>query len=181
MKITYHAAASQDGFIARDNGDVSWLDDMNLSPEETGLAEFFADIDGLVMGRKTYDFVRSYGSWPYEDKPGWVCTHNEIAVLEGATLRVASDIDIVLSQAAGLNLHHLWLVGGGQLASSFLDRGLITHVSIAEMPIRLGQGIPLFSKHRLSEIDCVERQVVDKGKFRLVELTLLPKRDDTNP
>lgn len=180
MKITYHAAASRDGFIARADGDVSWLDAMNLSPEETGLAEFFAGIDGLVMGRKTYDFILSYGSWPYEDKPSWVCTHSEIEVLEGATLRVASDVDTVLSQAAGLNLQHLWLVGGGQLASSFLERGLITHVRIAEMPIRLAQGIPLLSKHRLSEIDCAERQVVDKGKFRQIELTLMPKGDDTN-
>jgi dihydrofolate reductase len=64
MKITYYVATSQDGFIARDDGDVSWLDDMNIDVKETGLGDFFASIDGLVMGRKTYDFVVDYGMWP---------------------------------------------------------------------------------------------------------------------
>ena len=55
MKITYYVATSQDGFIAREDGDVSWLDDVNIDVNETGIIEFFASIDGLVMGRKTYD------------------------------------------------------------------------------------------------------------------------------
>ena len=57
MKITYATATSLDGFIAREDGDVSWLDDMNIDEDETGLETFFPSIDGLVMGRKTYDFI----------------------------------------------------------------------------------------------------------------------------
>ena len=86
MRITYSVAASVDGFIAREDGDVSWLDEMNIDSNGTGLEEFFRSIGGLVMGRKTYDFVFNYGSWPYEDKPTWVCTHSDIEPLEGANL-----------------------------------------------------------------------------------------------
>ena len=57
MKITYYVATSLDGFIAKEDGDVSWLDDMNIDVKHTGLEDFFAGIDGLVMGRNTYDFV----------------------------------------------------------------------------------------------------------------------------
>lgn len=176
MKITYSAAASADGFIARDNGDVSWLDEMNIDPKETGLDEFFRSIDGLVMGRKTYDFVFNYGSWPYEDKPTWVCTHSDLEPLEGANLMVAGDIDDVIRQATSKGIQHLWLVGGGRLASSFLTKGLITHLSIAEMPIKLGAGIPLFSDHRLEEIVFEERNDIPKGLFKQIEVTI--KRGD---
>lgn len=92
MKITYSAAASLDGFIAREDGDVSWLDEMDIGTNDTGLEEFFGTIDGLVMGRKTYDFVFNYGSWPYEDKPTWVCTHSDLEPLEGANLIIADAI-----------------------------------------------------------------------------------------
>ena len=74
MKITYSAAMSRDGFIAREDGDVSWLEQSGVEPKEAGLDELFDSIDGLVMGRKTYDFVLQYGSWPYGDKAAWVCT-----------------------------------------------------------------------------------------------------------
>ncbi len=172
MKITYAAAASVDGFIARENGDVSWLDAMNIDPNETGLEKFFHSIGGLVMGRKTYDFVFNYGAWPYEDKPTWVCTRSDLIPLEGANLTVVASIDDVLSQAATLGIKHLWLVGGGQLASSFLAKGLLTHLSISEMPVELGTGIPLFSNHRLEEIANEARNVIPKAQFRQIEVTI---------
>ena len=172
MKITYSAAASRDGFIAREDGDVSWLDEMKIDSADTGLSEFFAAIDGLVMGRKSYDFVFNYGSWPYESKPAWVCTHREIQKLDGANLMVSDEIDQVLGDATARGLQHLWLLGGGQLASAFLSRGLITHISIAEMPIELGAGIPLFADHQLDEIKAVERKVIEKKGFRQIELVI---------
>ncbi len=180
MRITYSAAASLDGFIAREDGDVSWLDELNIGSNESELAEFFRGIDGLVMGRKTYDFVYNYGSWPYEDKPSWVCTHSSLERLAGANLHVAEDIDAVMSEAASMGMKHLWLVGGGRLASSFLAKGLITHLSISEMPIKLGSGIPLFSAHNLDDIACEERTIIEKDRFRRIEITIKRNRDRTS-
>ena len=172
MKVTYHVAASRDGFIARADGDVSWLDEMDIDADETGLEEFFAAVDGLVMGRKTYDFVFDYGSWPYGDKPAWVCTSREIQPLNGANLIVAGNVDDVISGAVGRNCKHLWLVGGGRLASALLADGLISNVTISEMPIDLGSGIPLFSDHRLEDLAVRERNVFRKTGFRQIEIVV---------
>ncbi|MEO1391666.1 MAG: dihydrofolate reductase family protein [Cyanobacteria bacterium J06634_5] len=172
MKITYAAATSLDGFIARENGEVSWLDEMNIDENETGLEAFFSSIDGLVMGRNTYDFVFNYDSWPYEDKPTWVCTHRTLQTLDGANLIIVEDIDDVISGAVKKGLEHLWLVGGGRLASAFLAKGLITNVSISEMPIKLKSGIPLFSEHILEKILAEERNVIQKNGFRQIEIVI---------
>lgn len=180
MKITYAAATSLDGFIARENGDVSWLEEMNIDKPETGLEEFFASIDGLAMGRNTYDFIFNYGSWPYEDKPTWVCTQSSLQPLDGANLIVVEDIDDVVSGAATQGLKHLWLVGGGRLASSFLTKGLITHVSISEMPITLESGIPLFSDHKLEDIIATKRNVIEKSGFRQIEIVIKSSLDITD-
>ncbi len=172
MRITYAAAISLDGFIAKEDGDVSWLDDLNIDMSETGLDEFFASIDGLVMGRRTYDFVFNYGAWPYEDKPSWVCTSQDVQRMEGANLRVARGIDEVIASASSSGLEHLWLLGGGRLASSFLDRGLITNLSLSEMPIELGAGIPLFAEHSLEDIGIRAREIVQKTGFRQMEIVI---------
>ena len=174
MKITYSAAASLDGFIAKENGDVSWLDDMNIDPGESGLEEFFASVDGLVMGRKTYDFVFNYGSWPYEDKLTWVCTHRDLQPLPGANLVVVSEIADFITGAKSKGCQHLWLLGGGVLASTFLEKGWLTHISISEMPIELGTGIPLFAHHKLGDIPFKNKEIITKKGFNQIEMDLKP-------
>lgn len=172
MKITYYAATSLDGFIAREDGDVSWLDDMNIDMDDTGYDNFFAGIDGLVMGRNTYDFVFNYGSWPYEDKPTWVCTSRDLEILEGANLKIVKTADDAVKQAESKGLKHLWLVGGGKLASSFLEKGLLTHLSISEMPVKLESGIPLFSDHKLEQLSAEKTERFQKKGFKQVEIAL---------
>ncbi len=172
MKITYLTAVSQDGFIARENGDVSWLEELDIDNSQTGLEDFFASVDGLVMGRNTYDFVFNYGTWPYEDKLSWVCTHHPLQALGGANLKVVETVEEVMHGARSHSVNHLWLVGGGKLASSFLNPNLITHLSISEMPIQLGSGIPLFSDHHLDDIEFEGQAVSDKGGFRQLEFVI---------
>ena len=172
MRITYSVAASRDGFIARKDGDVSWLDEQGIATEDTGLAEFFSAVDGLIMGRKTYDFVFDYGMWPYENKLTWVLTSRALQKLDGANLQVSRSIDDVISAAEQQSLQHLWLLGGGQLASAFLDKQLLSHVSIAEMPIELGEGIPLFARHSLDDLPCIDKSVQEKKGFRQLDMLL---------
>ena len=172
MKITYYAATSLDGFIAREDGDVSWLDDLNIDMADTGYDDFFASIDGLAMGRNTYDFVFNYGSWPYGDKPTWVCTSSELETLEGANLKIVKTADDVVKEARSKGLKHLWLVGGGKLASSFLEKGLLTHLSISEMPVKLESGIPLFANHKLENLSAKKTEIFPKKGFKRVEIAL---------
>ncbi|HBE67704.1 MAG TPA: dihydrofolate reductase [Planctomycetaceae bacterium] len=164
--ITYFVAASRDGFIAREDGDVSWLDEMDITPEDSGIGEFMSSIDGLIMGRKTYDFVFDYGTWPYGALPTWVFTNNPLESLPGANLKTTASSQDLLQDVQRNELNDLWLVGGGQLASSFLSEGLIDVISISEMPITLGKGIALFARHKLEDIETAQEEIVDKPGFR---------------
>ncbi len=158
MKVTYYVASSLDGYIAKEDGDVSWLEELGISMEETGYDEFFATVDALVMGRKTYDFIYDFGSWPYGDKPTWVCTSSSFNVIDGCNLQNASNPKDVKKEAEDLGTKHLWLVGGGALAGSFIKNKLLTHLSISQMPIILGGGIRLFGE--IGEPVKVKRQHV---------------------
>jgi len=156
LKITYYVASSLDGYIAKEDGDVSWLDDLGISMEETGYEEFIASVDGVVMGRNTYEFILNYGSWPYGDLPTWVCTRRELDLIEGCNLQNATQPINVKKEAEGLGLKHLWLVGGGKLASSFISKKILTHLSVSQMPLILGGGIKLFGN--LDEPVKIKRQ-----------------------
>lgn len=172
MKITYYCAMSEDGFIARKDGDVSWLDDMNADESESNYDAFFASVDGLAMGRGTYDFIYNYGSWPYGDIPTWVFTSKSLKPLEGANLNLVQTVDDFLLAANAEKMNHVWLVGGGKLASSFLDRGLLTHLSITEAPVELNEGIPLFSDHKLGNIESVRTHSIQKQGCKQIEMVL---------
>jgi dihydrofolate reductase len=144
MKTTYYVASSLDGYIAKEDGDVSWLEELNISMEDAGYDEFYSTVDALVMGRKTYEMIVSFGKWPYGDKPVWVCSSNSITPIEGSNLQAGNTPEEVYKAANEMNIKHLWLVGGGSLASSFLVNNLLTNISLSLMPIILGGGIKLF-------------------------------------
>ena len=152
MKVTYYVASSIDGYIAKDDGDVSWLDELNISMESSGYEEFFATVDALVMGRKTYEIISNFGSWPYGNKPSWICSKNKINVIEGINLQKSTSPEDVINEAQKMSITHLWLVGGGILATYFINHSLLTNISVAQMPIILGEGIHLFGPSKQSNI-----------------------------
>lgn len=168
MKVTYYVASSLDGYIAKEDGDVSWLDELEMSIEESGYEDYFATVDALVMGRKTYKFLYDYGAWPYGNKPIWVCSSSSIDVVDGCNLQNASNPNDVAVEANELGIDHLWLVGGGVLAAAFIKNKLLTHLIISQMPIILGSGIKLFAE--LEEPIKVRRQRVHEPKLGFSQL-----------
>ena len=149
MKRVYYVAASLDGFIADVDHQVEWLDQLNIDHQSTGYEEFFEKVDGLLMGRRTYDFVYDYGQWHYEDRPTWVCSHRPIPKMDGCNLQSERMPDAAVRQAEQRGIETLWVVGGGQLVSTLIEQQLLTHISVSVMPVLLGAGIPLV--HSLSE------------------------------
>jgi len=144
MDVTYYVAASLDGFIADSDGGVGWLEDAGIPIEQSGCAEFSDTVDGLVVGRKTYDQVCGFGAWPYGDKPTWVCSTQSVVPVPGCNMQRPAPPDEVVARARDAGLKHLWVLGGGVLAGSMLREGLLTRISVATMPIVLGKGIGLF-------------------------------------
>ena len=147
--ITYYVAASMDGFIADAEGSVDWLPEGD--PQDYGYTEFYAAVEALVMGRRTYDQVLEFGQWPYSGKTTYVFT-NHAPAENPYGVRFVSDtepeefIHTNASEYSGT----IWLVGGGNLADQFRRAGLIDEYLVHVMPTILGRGIPLFSPHRHS-------------------------------
>lgn len=137
-------ATSLDGFIAREDGGIDWLP--AGGEEDHGYAAFFASMDALVVGRNTWDLVRTFGTWPYGDKPVVVLTRRPVVVpreLE-RTVRIDSGEPREIAQRlAARGLRELY-VDGGRVVQGFLAAGLVRRIVLTRVPVLLGRGIPLF-------------------------------------
>ncbi|MEM7587558.1 MAG: dihydrofolate reductase family protein [Acidobacteriota bacterium] len=166
--VTYYVAASLDGFIAESDGGIDWLDVAEAGDEDYGYAEFFAGVDCLAMGRATFDVAMGYGSWLYGEHPCWVWTHRPIDnAPEPVRITTKPPVEVV-AEAEAAGLRHLWLVGGGQLATAFRDAGLVTRMIVSVIPTTLGRGLPLFaaSKER-QDLQLEDCRRYDSGVVQL--------------
>jgi len=152
MKVSVYIATSLDGFIARKNGELDWLPgaDGETDPagEDFGFHEFMASVDVLVMGRKTFQKILSFGEWPYGDKRVIVLSSKDIQIpsklLSTVDAKSCSPAELVqeLSEA---DHQHLY-VDGGKTIQSFLNDGLVQELTIFRVPVLIGSGTPLFGK-----------------------------------
>jgi dihydrofolate reductase len=142
-------ATSLDGFIARADGSLDWLDDaQTLIPEgeDCGYLEFMASIDGLVMGRHTFERVLTFDSWPYGQTPVYVMSHAPLAipVALGASVQTFhGTVEALVAKLGSTGSRHLY-VDGGQTIQGFLRAGLLDDITITVIPVLLGAGRPLF-------------------------------------
>jgi dihydrofolate reductase len=144
MKTTYYVASSLDGYIAKEDGDVSWLEELGISMEDTGYEEFYSTVDALIMGRKTYEMIGGFGEWPYGNKPVWVCSQNKVEAIKGCNLQSGQNPKLAYKSAKELNIKHMWCVGGGSLATSLMEVNFLTNIYLSLMPLVIGKGIKLF-------------------------------------
>ena len=148
-KASVFIATSLDGYIARPNGDLDWLDDANASVpkgEDCGYRAFMQTVDALVMGRNSYEKVLSFGSWPYGDTPVTVMSRNPIEFPDSLpkTMQHSSENPRELcNRLFTEGVQHVY-VDGGNTIQRFLSAGLIRELTITIIPVILGEGIPLF-------------------------------------
>lgn len=146
-RIIYYVAASADGFIARRDGDVSWLEQPRAGGDY-GMGAFYKSIDTVVMGSRTWEGGRALGKTHFAGKKNYVFTRRR--------RRLVPEVDLVdegvASFAARLRTQpgkNIWLVGGGALFGSFLDAGQVDAIVIHVIPVLLGEGIGLIApRHR---------------------------------
>ena len=134
---------SVDGFIARSDGSFDFLDAGGNEP--LGFEEFWASVDALVMGRKTYETALSFGTWPYGRKPVFVLSTQPLASApRGAVVEhVSGDPRAIVAQLEARGIQHAY-VDGGLTIQRFLEAGLIDRLTITRVPVLIGTGIPLF-------------------------------------
>jgi dihydrofolate reductase len=138
-KIILFIASSLDGYIARENGDIDWL------PENTasGYGDFIKSIDTVIMGKKTYDQVLTFGDYPYKDKKSYVFTRNNEYSKDENT-EFVHDADKLVKDILSDSGTNIWLIGGAEIISTFVNLGFVDEIIISIIPVVLGKGIPLF-------------------------------------
>ncbi len=151
MKCSVYIAASLDGFIAKPDGDIEWLDHPDYvlkdKKEDFGFYTFMDSVDALVMGRHTFEKVLSFGEWPYE-KPVVVLSSGQLTVpdhLEGKVIPMSGSPKEIVVECADRGFKHLY-IDGGKTIQDFLNAHLIDVMTITRIPVLLGQGIPLFGE-----------------------------------
>lgn len=149
MKCSVFIAASVDGYIARSDGDIDWLHNpaYNLPGEEDfGYEAFTSTVDALVMGRNSFEKVLSFETWPYGDTPVVVLSSRRLTVpaeIQDTVMTEGGAADEVVARLAERGFKHLY-VDGGVTIQRFLQAGLIDEMIVTQIPILLGDGLPLF-------------------------------------
>jgi dihydrofolate reductase len=134
-------AASLDGYIARPDGAVDWL----WVDDDYGYAELYDSVDVLLMGRRTYEQVLTFGGdYPWRGKRSLVLSRAQAGRQESHASFVDTAPAALLAELRREPGGHIWLVGGAALVASFLEADLVDEIILSLHPILLGAGIPLF-------------------------------------
>jgi dihydrofolate reductase len=162
-------ATSIDGFIARTDGSIDWLNEANArvpAGEDCGYSEFMNSVDTLVMGRNTFELVLGFDKWPYGDKPVVALSSKPLEMPESLppTVSVSSEtprqLAVRLESARAKRLY----IDGGVTIQRFLAAGLIEDITITVIPILLGEGRPLFGPLESDiRLDLVSTKAYDFG------------------
>ncbi|MBV8864168.1 MAG: dihydrofolate reductase [Acidobacteriaceae bacterium] len=173
-KIIVYIATSADGYIARPDGDVEWLN-RRPSTIDYGMQKFYVSIDTILWGRKTYDWALDY-----HEKKGAKGEMFDLKLANYVFSRKRSE-----KKAPGLEFvsdpvktfaqrmratpgKHIWMMGGGELIASFLDAGEIDEFDIQVIPTFIGEGIPLVApRHRDVALRLRSTQKYPDGVVRL--------------
>lgn len=152
-RVTIHMVASLDGFIARRDGSVDWLetpDDFEdgeiLDPESA--EAFLTTIDCYVMGSRTYETAlrfeaRGFG-WAYGDKPTFVLTSRELSKTRNTVEFYSGDLRTLVNDRLKPRFRRIWFVGGGAVSGECLRLGLADEVRYSIMPVLIGDGVSFF-------------------------------------
>ena len=171
-KIKLYIATSLDGYIARPDGSLDWLNALpNPEQSDFGYHEFYDTIDTVVMGRVTYEEILGFDvPWPYANCQAYVVTSHtdyEITTENTSVLSIDQIRDAKTMIQTGEK--DVWIVGGGQLITACLNYAMIDEMIISIIPIILGEGIQLFPNHpKETKLTLIKHEAYSNG---LVNLT----------
>jgi dihydrofolate reductase len=130
---------SLDGFIASDNGDLSWLEPEGVDIGDAGYDAFWAGVDAMLVGRATYDVAAGSDSWLYAGKRVLLLSSTADAGAD-PRVEVVRSLDEAAERLAGVRTY----VDGGQVIRAALRAGHVRELTVTTVPVLLGRGIPLF-------------------------------------
>lgn len=154
-RVTIHMVASLDGFIARTDGRVDWMETSDEfaagATMDPGVVEtFLKSIDCYVLGSKTYETALSFEArglgWPYGDKPLFVLTSRQLPRTRNTVEFYSGDLAPFVHHRLRPAFRNIWFVGGGAVAGECLRLGLADEVRYSILPIVIGDGIRFFER-----------------------------------
>ncbi|MCB2206596.1 dihydrofolate reductase family protein [bacterium] len=161
-------AMSCDGFIARLDGSVDWLQ----GEGDYGYNDFIDSVDTIIMGSRTYDQVLGFGAWPYEGLRCYVYSRKRAGQQDAHAQFTSMPPDELLADIRREDGKHIWLVGGGEIVRLFMQNNLIDEYHVFIQSVVLGRGLPLFP----AGTEEGRLQLVDAHRYdrHIVRLTYLP-------
>ena len=175
-RVTIHMAASLDGFIARKDGSVDWMETSDefiggdsLDPSQ--VEAFLKTIDCYVMGSRTYETALNFEAkglgWSYGNKPTFVLTSRNLPRIRDTVEFYSGDLSRFVNEQLRPAFGSIWFVGGGYVSGECLRRGLADEIRYSILPILIGEGIPFFEKLggdvilHLAEVKAYNSGIVD--------------------
>ena len=164
-KVILYIAASLDGFIAGSDGDIAWLDKYGGGTEDYGYNEFYAKIGANVMGSGTYEKSLTLDGGIDSNMPTYVVTQRDLPVPPGTKVELyRGDLPVLIDNIRNATSKDIWLVGGGELARSFLEENLLDEIILSTIPVVLGGGISLFgSIHKTVDLTLIDSRAYPSG------------------
>lgn len=154
-RVTVHMAASLDGFIARKDGRVDWLETSDEFPDGEALdpesvAAFLEPIGCYVMGSRTYEAALRFEAqgfgWSYGDKPVVVLTGRDLPRVRDTVEFYSGDLALLVNERLRPAFSSIWFVGGGAVCGECLRLGLADEIRYSFLPVLIGDGIPFFDR-----------------------------------
>jgi dihydrofolate reductase len=173
-KVTVHMVSSLDGFIAKKDGSVLWLESSDTYEKGvTGESaeEFIKTIDCFVMGSRTYEHALELSlkfGWPYGDVPTFVLTHRGLPAYRESIEFYSGDLKKFVNDRLKPNYKNIWLVGGAVLVKDFIRFGLVDEIRQTIVPIILGDGTQFFD--RIGQEQALHLKDVTAYRNGMVEL-----------
>jgi dihydrofolate reductase len=189
-RVTIHMAASLDGFIARKDGRVDWLETSDEFTEgdtlDAGFVEsFLKTIECYVMGSRTYETALNFEAkgfgWAYGDKPTFVLTSRNLPRTRDTVEFYSGDLMQFVNGQLRPRFRTIWFVGGGVVAGECLRLGLADEVRYSILPILIGDGIPFFDKlDRDVPLHLTEVKAYKSGMLGLCYEVRVPRSEPPN-
>lgn len=186
-KIIVYIATSADGYIARLDGGVDWLD-RPRPPGNYGMGAFYRSIDTILWGRKTYEVALGFQRQGIKEagfdptKKNFVFSRTPPSTPPPGVAFVTRPIGEFGRQLRARSGKHIWMMGGAGLIASFLDEGQIDEFIIHVIPTFIGEGIPLIApRHRTIPLALRSCRHYADGVVRLHYAVATPRRPRERP
>jgi dihydrofolate reductase len=154
-RVTIHMAASLDGYVARQDGRVDWLETSDQyadgdTMDPAFVEAFLASIDCYVMGSRTYETALGFEArglgWAYGDKPVFVLTSRTLSKTRDTVEFHGGDLARFVNEDLRPRFRSIWFVGGGVACGECLRLGLADEIRYSILPVLIGNGIPFFAE-----------------------------------